>query len=149
MRKSVFILLRIMNHWNFIREVCTVVIRKTHLNTVRFLWYKFCGSATVNMAKMRNCEFISVCTHWQNPSLNNQGPWEWERQWQKFFGTSIKSGPAESHNKCDVSRPPDPFRSAWSQEISTFSPADGRVSAAPAVLQVTGYILLCCNLCEM
>jgi len=68
---------------------------------------------------------------------------------KKFLGTSIKSGPAESHNKCDVSRPPDPFRSACSQEISTFSLADGSVSAVPAVLQVTGYILLCCNMCEM
>ena len=68
---------------------------------------------------------------------------------KKFFGTSIQGGPAESHNKCDVSRPPDPFRFAWSQEINTFSSEDGRVSAVPAVLQVTGYILLCCNLCEM
>jgi hypothetical protein len=47
----------------------------------RLLWYKICESTTVNKVSMRICLFISICTHWQNPSLNNQGRWEWVRPW--------------------------------------------------------------------
>ena len=132
-----------MNLWNFIREVCTVVIRKTHLNTGRFLWYKVCGSATVNMAKMGNCEIISVCTHWQNPSLNNQGPWQWERQWQNNFSVPpLRAGRLKVTTNATYPGPQTPSGLLCPRN---FSPADGRVSAVPAVLQVTGYIPLCCK----
>ena len=47
----------------------------------RFIGYKFCESTIVNKVSMRNCVFMSLYTHWQNPSLNNQGRWQWVTPW--------------------------------------------------------------------
>ena len=61
-----------------------------NLIPIRFIWYKICQSTTVNKVSMRNREFISRCTNRQNPSLNNQGRWQWVI-YCRNFGLMYKS----------------------------------------------------------
>ena len=135
-----------LHTWNF----CTAVIRRTYLNTVRFLWYKVCGSRTVNMAKMRICEVISVCTHWQNPSLNNQGRWEWERQRQNNLSfPPVRARRLKVTTNATYPGPQHPSGLLIPGNLYALRRRQEGVPAVPSAMKVTGFIPLCCNLCEM